>query len=93
MTTGTLRTPFGASGVLTRQFILSEEFTIAYVASIVLVTMGLPALGACNQYLNQGLLEVGCLFGIIGTGITVICSRKLITALERAHHRYHPIRN
>lgn len=93
MTKRALHTPFEGSGVLTRQFILSEEFTVAYIASIVFVTLGLPALGACTHLLINGVVDAGCLFAIIGIGVTGLCSWKLTTALNQAHHRYHPRNN
>lgn len=85
--------PVGASGVLTRQFIRSEEFAVAYILAIIFVTWGLPTLGACIHFIDTGGVAVGCLFGSIGIGVTVICSWKFTTALKRAHHRYHPLNN
>lgn len=71
-----------------RQFLLSPTFTVAYLAGLLLLSIGLPLLLVCSYHLAEGHLLVGCSFGVLGVLVTGVSTWKLVDALARARQRY-----
>lgn len=71
-----------------RQFLGSPTFTVAYLAGLLLLSIGLPLLAVCSYHLADGHVLLGCSFGVLGVLVTGVCTWKLVDALSRTRRRY-----